>query len=190
MAPGRSGWRAGSWSWLSALAIALAGPLAAQDAAPTVVATTILTLDQDRFFLESSFGKATIAREQEATRILEAENGKIEAELIAEEQDLTNRRPTLPAAEFTTLASAFDAKVERIRGEQDAKARALTQGRDKERQEFLRVAVPVLGELMSEKGAIAILDKTMIILSLSAIDITDEAIAKVDATQAETPAAP
>jgi len=169
---------------------ALAGPVAAQDADPTVTAPMILTLDQDRFFLESSIGKAAVAREKAAADALEAENSKIEAELIAEEQDLTTRRPTLPAAEFTALASAFDEKVERIRSEQDTKARALTQDRDKERQEFLRVAVPVLGEVMSEKGAIAIIDKTMIILSLSAIDITDEAIAKVDAALKETAPAP
>lgn len=188
MGPGRRVWRAGPWFGSVLLCFALAGPTAAQEPAPA--ATTILTLDQDRFFLESLFGKASIAREQEAARVLEAENSKIEAALIAEEQDLTTRRPTLPTEEFTALATAFDEKVERIRDEQDAKARALTQGRDKERQEFLRVAVPVLGDLMSEKGAVAIVDKTMIILSLSAIDVTDEAIAKVDAVLKEGAPAP
>jgi hypothetical protein len=50
--------------------------------------------------------------------------------------------------------------VERIRTEQDAKARCSVEARDRERQEFLRLAiVPVLGELLGERQATAILDK-------------------------------
>jgi Skp family chaperone for outer membrane proteins len=146
-----------------------------------IVGTMVLTLDQERFFLESAFGKASLDRERVATQALDVENKQIEAALIAEEQDLTTRRETLPAAEFATLATAFDEKVERIRTEQDAKARTLTRARDEDRQAFLRAAVPVLGELMGEKGAVAILEKSNVILSLTAIDVTEEAIARVDA---------
>jgi Skp family chaperone for outer membrane proteins len=141
----------------------------------------ILTLDQDRLFLESAFGRAALERERAASEALEAENTRIEAELIVEEQDLTDRRATLPAEEFATLAAAFDEKVERIRTEQDAKARDLVRAREEDRQSFLRAAVPVLGQLMNEKGAVAIIDKQILILSLSAVDVTDEAIAEVNA---------
>lgn len=149
--------------------------------ARTVVGTMVLTIEQDRFFTESAFGKASLAREREASQALDVENKQIEAALIAEEQDLTTRRETLPADEFAALASAFDAKVERIRDEQDAKVRDLSRARDADRQAFLRAAVPVLGDLMGEKGAVAILEKSSVILSLTAIDVTDEAIARVDA---------
>ena len=45
-----------------------------------------------------------------------------------------------------------------------------------------QAAIPVLGEPAdSENGAVAILDKNAIILSLSAIDVTEAAIARVDA---------
>ncbi len=171
MAPGRSLWQA------AAVALFLiVGPTAAQE--PVV---SLLTLDQDRLFGESAFGKALLQREQQATKALDEENALIEAELIAEEQELTARRRTLPAEEFAALATSFDDKVERIRTEQDAKARDLTLSRDAERKEFLRAAGPILGKLMSEKGAVAIMDKRTVVLALSAIDITDEAIARVDA---------
>lgn len=173
------------------LALMLAAPAHAQEAAPEAPAPApVLTLDQERFFVESAFGRAVLAREREALRVLEDENKRIEAELIAEEQSLTELRRTLPPDEFTARATAFDEKVERIRDEQDAKAAALTTGRDDERQRFLQAAIPVLGELLSERQAVAILDKTMIILSLSVIDVTDEAIARVDAVlpSAGTPA--
>lgn len=145
----------------------------------------LLTLDQDRLFLESDFGKAVIERERVATAALEQENRKIEAELVAEEQALTEARATLTPEDFAAKAAAFDAKVEQIRTEQDTKARRLTEGREQDRQAFLDVAVPVLGEILGAKQASAILDKKLVILSLSAIDVTDEAIARVNAVLAE-----
>jgi Skp family chaperone for outer membrane proteins len=179
----------------SLLAAVLAGALAApwasaQDAAAPEVASAILTLDQERLFLESRFGRAALERERAAGAALEAENARIEQELIAEEQALTDLRKTLPAAEFAARADAFDQKVERIRQEQDAKARDLTRQRDSERQDFLRMAVPVLGELMAEMGAVAIIDKDVIILSLTAIDVTDAAIARLDAAGVDGAPAP
>jgi Skp family chaperone for outer membrane proteins len=170
------------WAWLSSLVVAvfLSLPVVAQEPAPPV-----LTLDQDRLFLESDFGRAVIERERAATQALEQENRRIEAELVAEEQALTEARATLTAEEFATRAEAFDAKVNRIRGEQDAKARRLTESRETDRKAFLEVAVPVLGEILGDKGATAIMDKNLVILSLSAVDITDEAIARVNAALAE-----
>ena len=45
--------------------------------------------------------------------------------------------------------------------------------------------VPVIGGLMRESGAAAVFDKQMIIVSLRAVDITDAAIARVDAVLAQ-----
>ncbi|MFN4201466.1 MAG: OmpH family outer membrane protein [Tabrizicola sp.] len=149
----------------------------------------LLTLDQDRLFLESDFGKAVIARERADSAALEQENSRIEAELVAEEQELTKARATLDAEDFSARAAAFDAKVERIREEQDAKARRLTERRDQDRKAFLEVVVPVLGALLGDRGATAILDKSQVIISLSAVDVTDEAIARVNAALT-TPQAP
>jgi Skp family chaperone for outer membrane proteins len=151
------------------------------------VASPILTIDQERLFVESAFGKAVTARETAAAKALEAENARIEAALIAEEQDLTERRASLSAKEFAALADAFDVKVVRIRSEQDAKVRDLTRSREGDRKEFFRAAIPILGELLVERQAVAIVDKEAIVLSLSAIDVTDAAIAKVD--QARRPVA-
>lgn len=166
-------------------ALVLAGQVQAQE-----VSAPLLTLDQERFFLESDFGRAAAERERAATDELEQENKRIEAELVAEEQALTEQRKTLSAAEFAAKAEAFDQKVERIRAEQDSKARALTDAREADRQDFLKVAVPVLGKLLTERGGMAILDKNLVIVSLSAIDITTEAIAKVNEALAVAPAAP
>ncbi len=168
--------RRGPWLRSMVVVLALATQVQSQEAPAPV-----LTLDQDRFFLQSDFGRAAIEREQAETAALEQENNRIEAELVAEEQALTDQRGALSSADFSARAAAFDDKVERIRAEQDAKARSIVEKRDVERQEFLRLAAPVLGELLSERKAAAILDKGLVIVSLSAVDITDEAIAKLNA---------
>ena len=184
----RTGWRRSALAGLCLAIFAMvgSGPGAAQE-----TPAPLLTLDQDRFFLESEFGKAAVERERVATAALEQENKRIEAELVTEEQALTDLRKTLSATDFKARADAFDQKVERIRAEQDAKSGQLTSARDKDRQEFLKAAVPVLGELLGKKKATAILDKNLVIVSLSAIDVTDEAIALVNAALTKAaPAAP
>jgi Skp family chaperone for outer membrane proteins len=159
-------------------ALMLADTGVAQEATAPLV---VMTLDQERLFTGSAFGLAALAREAAATAELAAENQRIEQALEAEEKDLTARRSTLPADEFAALAAEFDTRVEQIRTTQDDKSRAITLRRDEDRKRFLQAAVPVLGGLLTEKGAVAILDKDAIILSLSSIDVTDEAIARVDA---------
>jgi hypothetical protein len=53
--------------------------------------------------------------------------------------------------------------------------------RDGARQTFLKTAIPILAEIMSEKGASAIVDRSAIVVSFDRIDITDLAIARIDA---------
>lgn len=165
-------------SCLSLGLAAMPGPVAAQEAETAGLA--VLVIDQDRLFAESAFGRASLGRERAASAALETENSRIQAELVAEEQELTLKRKTLPAAEFTPLATAFDQKVERIRGEQDAKARELVKVRDQEVQAFFDAAAPVLTQLLLDRGAAVILDKSRVILSLTAADVTDEAILRID----------
>ncbi len=146
-----------------------------------VAADPVLTIDQERLFAGSAFGRAALARQDADEASLVAENRKIESALEEEERNLTAQRETLPVDEFRKLAAEFDTKVEEIRAAQDAKSRNLTQQRDAERQRFLQAAVPVIGQLMRDMGAVAILDKQAIFLSFERIDITDAAIVRLDA---------
>ena len=140
----------------------------------------ILTLDRERLLSETRFGRAVEAQFQQDSQTLIAENLRLEQALETEERALTDQRATLPAEEFRALAEEFDTKTEAIRTAQDAKSRAITSRRDAERQRFLQAAIPVLADLMRESGAVAIFDKEMVILSLRGVDITDEAIARID----------
>ncbi|MBF9033797.1 OmpH family outer membrane protein [Rhodobacterales bacterium HKCCE2091] len=195
--------RRGSRAALAALMLALAAPAAAQQdpaPAPLTPAQTqaqtpaappqdtpsapapegILVLDQDRFFAESAYGRRAQSELDSAGQTLAAENRRIEADLTAEELDLTERRETLPREEFVALAEDFDQRVEQIRSEQDAKARALTAAADAARQRFFELAVPVLLDLVRDRGAAVILDSRTVLLSAETVDITEAAIARID----------
>jgi Skp family chaperone for outer membrane proteins len=163
------------------LALAAASGAAAQDqdAAPTAP-MAVLTLDKDRLFSGSRFGARTIEAVEEQARALQAENRRIEADLEAEEKSLTERRSALSPEAFRTEADAFDAKVKGIRAAQEAKARDLAAQRDAARQVFLQASAPVLAQILQERGAVAILDRSAIILSFDRADVTDLAIARID----------
>jgi len=163
-----------------ALLLALfAGQAAAQE--QDVTGSNVVTLDQERLFAESQFGRAVKARSDAERRDLSAENRNIEASMEAEERDLTVRRPALPVADFRILADAFDVKAEEMRQAQTAKSRAVERRFDEERQQFFQTALPVVGALMAERGAVMIVKREAIVLSLARIDITDAAIARLDA---------
>ena len=103
---------------------------------------SVLTIDPERLFAETSFGRRATQSVEESASELAAENRRIEAELIAEERDLTERRESLSIEEFRKLADAFDEKVDRIRSEQDTKARDVQSLREDERQRFFRQVSP------------------------------------------------
>lgn len=145
-----------------------------------IVQSPILTVESDRLFSESAFGKR-LAREFEAeSAVLSAENRRIEAELTAEERDLTERRPNMEPDAFRVLADAFDEKVNEIRRTQDAKARELTQKRDADRVVYLQSVAPILELMMRESGAAVILERSSVFISANVIDITDDAIRRID----------
>ncbi len=152
----------------------------AQDLGVTVSA--ILTVDSERVF-------ATTIAGRQITRALEArldklvsENRRIEAELVAEELDLTERRSTMDQVEFRVLADAFDEKVQTIRTEQDAKQRSLQRAREADRQLFIDTIAPILSAIGRERGAVVILERRNVLLSADNIDITEEAILRINAT--------
>lgn len=169
---------------LCALALGLgwaAGVASAQDAAPGVVESAILTVEFDRLFSESAYGER-VARTLEAESAeIAAENRRIEAELTAEERALTEKRGTLDGAAFRALADAFDQKVQALRREQDAKARSIAELSEDARRRFIAAAEPVIDRIMQEAGAVVILEKRSVFLSEEVIDITDAAIARIDA---------
>jgi Skp family chaperone for outer membrane proteins len=140
----------------------------------------ILTIEPDRLYNDSEFGKRVVRQLEAESAVLVAENRRIEAELTAEEKELTIRRTEIQPEAFRTLADAFDKKVQETRRTQDAKTRELSQRSDARRRIFLQTARPILENLMRETGAGVILDRDTIFLSANATDITNLAIERIN----------
>lgn len=161
------------------LAFGLAGPGQAQETGAPISA--ILTIDSERLFTDSQFGQR-VAREIAAEQsVLRAENRQMEAKLAEEEKVLTEKRKEMTAADFRAVADAFDRRVEEIRDFQDNKAREIALRQEREEAQFVQAARPVLAELMREARASVILEQRTILLSDNAIDVTQEAIGRLDA---------
>lgn len=164
---------------VTALLVVSTTNLRAQD--DQLVRSPVLAIDPDALFAQSQFGQAFEERLIADSNALKAENRRIEGELAAEEQQLTEMRPTMPPDEFRELADAFDTKVQRIRDEQQAKARKLSERGDVARRRFLNAAGPILQSIMQEAGAAVIVDKRTIFMSADIIDVTDLAVERIDA---------
>ncbi len=167
-----------------ALALMTGAALSAQQAgpfAPGVVRSPILVIDFERVFDESAFGRRVNEDIEREGRTIAAENRQIESELIEEERELTELRATLPPGEFRDLADAFDEKVQSLRAEQDAKARALGTRTEEERRRFLSAVQPVIEDLLREAGAAIILERRSVFVAVDAIDVTDRAVTLIDA---------
>ena len=184
--------KGGALSGVAALFLALgaAGQAGAQTAFPPggnigTPVSPVLIIQPDKLFADSDFGRR-VTRDIEADlSVLKAENRRIEAELRAEELELTERRKTIESPAFRALADAFDSKVQTTRAEQQAKFDAINKQFEAAETAFLRAAEPVLEQIMQETGASAILDRGSVFLAEPSADITNLAIARVNAVLGE-----
>ncbi|MEL7104646.1 MAG: OmpH family outer membrane protein [Pseudomonadota bacterium] len=170
--------------WLALCLAVLPFAAGAQD---PVAQSQVLVIDQERLFSESQLGAAALSEIETAALELAAENRRIEAELLAEEQALTQQRAEMSPAEFSGLADAFDAKVQRLRDEQDTKSRALTRARDEAQQAFFGDVGGILSAIARERGAVVMLERRQVFLSVDVIDVTDEAIERINAALSSDP---
>ena len=164
----------------------LASALPAQEAAQNPV----VTVDLERLVSETQIGQYLSFQMSEQAQSLQAELDAIEAELSAEEDDLIKKRETLELDEFRVLAKAFDEKAVRLRQEQQAKIQAITDESSRRRQDLLRSFVPVLSQVMRDRGATVLLDRRSVVLDdRASVDITDVVIMIIDQNTTETDAA-
>jgi Skp family chaperone for outer membrane proteins len=185
-----------------AILLAAALPLAAQEAeAPAggallvdtpqdQSAAPILTIDPQLLFLHSAWGQRVNTSVNAEGERIEAENERLAAQFSREEQELTDLRRSLPADEFRRRADDFDKRVVEIRRERDGLLRTLDARVESERSAFFRAALPILAQLMKERGAQVVLDQNAIFVAAQAVDVTDDLVARLDREIGAGPATP
>ena len=171
------------------LALGLAGAAQAQPVDDTsfLPAGAILFVNQERMLAESELGKLILTMEASERAVLTAESERIASELEAAEQQLTDERPTAEPEAFRTKAEAFNLRVEQVRAERLAADQAQTQRNEDRRRAFYGVAGQILGEILVQNRASAIMDRRSVLLFNTGLDITDLAIVQLDAAFAANP---
>ena len=162
---------------------------AAQDAATGAVkpVTPVLTVRSEQVFLRSAYGERIESEYKAALAVVAAENRRIEAELTAEEEDLTEKRDTMEHAAFTVLAQAFDTKVREIRRERDRALAEANQTHDAAQAQFWEDVRPILVRVLADSGAAVIVERQSVIASAAAIDVTETVVARIDEVLGEGP---
>lgn len=144
-----------------------------------------LVLDQDRLFVLSAYGQAIRAQNDAEAEALRAESKRLDAQFEKEERAITDRRAELSTEEFRALANAFDERVTEARRTQDERAQALAARTERRRSDFFRRAAPVLLQILTERGASAVVEQGSVLVANQDLNITDEAIKRLDAAYAE-----
>ena len=138
--------------------------------------SSLFTVDMNKLFRSSDFGKDIISANNKARQELQNENEELESRLLSEEKELSEQRNVLLADEFCLEALEFDKKVSIIRTEQGEKEVNLKNKSRKEESEFYKRIYPLLYELLLARGGLVLIDQRNIILWDSSVDITDDAI--------------
>jgi len=162
------------------LVAALMAALPSEAQTNTGLRSPILVVDLEKLFNNSDFGRKVASDYAAVGNEIAAENRRIEAELIAEEKALADQRPTMEQSEFRALADAFDIKVQKMRETQRTKLRDLSQSSEAAKSRFFEFAQPVLEGIMVESNAVVIMELNSVVLNMSAIDITQEAIKQIN----------
>lgn len=159
-----------------------AGPVPAQEEPEMgIVQSDVLTIDTERLFLETDLGKAVRDRFEAERAALAEKSDRIVNDLETEEQQLTDTRAQMTPEAFRALADAFDEKVQQIRRDNERLGLEFERRRDQAPRIFLQQVQPVLVDLMQEANAVVILDTGAVLLGIEQIDVTDRAIARVNA---------
>ncbi len=171
---------------LAAAAAFFALPGAAQqlDQGQTIrrVQSPILTLEPNRLLTSTLFGRRMVAEFESLRDELQQETTRLENELIAEEQELTELRGTVSTEEFRALADAFDEKAQQFRSQTEERDADLARRVETAERQLLEAALPVLNAIMRDAGAAVIVDRRSVFLGRDAIDITDLVIQRLDET--------
>ncbi|MBL4749818.1 MAG: OmpH family outer membrane protein [Amylibacter sp.] len=140
----------------------------------------VATIDQERLFADSLFGKAFNEKLRKDANALDEENTRIAKELTDEETALTEKRKELSNEEFRKLAATFNDKVETIRRDQSQKQKNLNSAQIKGQLAFFVKAKPIIVNLMNELGILFILNDKAIFMAGNSGDITNSAIERID----------
>ncbi|TKW67043.1 MAG: OmpH family outer membrane protein [Paracoccus denitrificans] len=140
----------------------------------------VLVLDVEQAYASSAWGKRAQADIETLAREIEAENLRMEDQLVAEEQALAAERASLSAADFRKKAEAFDTRAQTVRRDRRQSAVDLGSRAQADRNAFVEATLPVIAGIMQERSAGIVLDRRQVLAAVNGVDVTRELVARMD----------
>ncbi len=159
------------------LALAVVAPRGAEAQS----APAIAVLDAPRIFRESKAAKSIQAEVEKKHAAFQAEIAKQEEGLRAADQKLKSQQAALSPEEFQKKRQEIAGQADKFRknaqARRDQMENAVSAGNDQIRDALVKV----VGEIAKAKGITLVLNKTIVVWPGASMDITAEALKKLDA---------
>lgn len=146
----------------------------------TLPASAVLIVNVEQIYRDSAAGRSIAATEEALISETETELARRRALLRAESEALTAARETTPPDEFELRTEAFRRDVAALRRYRRERALAIQRAVAAARARLTQELQPVLVGLMRERRAAVMIDARNVVFSASALDITEEAIKRLD----------
>lgn len=171
-------------SRISLLGLAFAALLAtesvSQPAPPRIPAAIIAVIDNQRISRDAAAFKAARQQVDQYRSTYQAEFSREDERLRQEQQELERQRTLLAPEAFETRRREFETKVAAYQRRLQERTRALDQYINNTRNEVLKALSAVIQEMATERGYTIVLDKALTAYSVDALNITDEALRRLD----------
>lgn len=165
-----------------ALLLLAALAFACQFSAPSAaIADSILLIDRQRVLSDSDPARRLRAAEQERRTALRQQLDDIQGALEAEEAEISALRGQIDAAAFEARVQAFDVHVREARRRSQALGEALQSEFESARQRLVAALGPVLRAMLTAHEADVMLDVRSVLIARPGLDVTEEAIGRLNA---------
>ncbi len=174
-------------SLFAALALAFTTPLALAPVA-SAQGSTVVVIDRNQIFAQSQAGQDIIRKIQGVESAMQGELKPTADELAAEGPALEaktqgrTREAILADATLKGEVEAYARKAGEFNRRRQITAQELALTERKALADFNTALVPVLREVVAERSANVILDKSQVVYVDDATDVTASVIAKLDAS--------
>lgn len=151
-------------------------PTSAQEGVP------VLVVSRQKVLQNTEAGKTLREAETRLTDALEERIAAAKQALEEQESELARLRGKLSPDAFRERTAAFDRRVRTTRREAQRQAARLQKLFRTKRKSLARSLAPILIEVLKEHGSDIVVDADSILVARPGVDITDEVIARFDAT--------
>jgi outer membrane protein len=168
----------------------IAGAAALPAAAQTTSAPKIAVIDVQKLVVESAAGKEAQGRVKKIVDSRQGEGEKLQKELQALQQRLTDQGPSMNDDKRDQLNKEYQEKGIAYKRFQDDAQRDVQEAQQKELAELEKRVLPVINQVGKEKGYTLIFNKFapgMLVYADDSVDITEEVLRRFN-TQVTVPA--